>query len=107
LTTTLFIIAFIFCTAITAAAILISNRLVTNYANSFLRSYLYYLISFYAFAYYGIWAQVLVRLGLSRITIDAQELSTLVNFLPILGVPFLFISWIMQCKCQGHNQTMG
>lgn len=95
---TFFIIAFVFCTAFTAAGVLIGNRLIANYSNPFLRSYFYYLLSFFAFAYYGLWAQLLVRYGLNRITIDSTELGTLINFLPMLGVPFLFVSWIMLIK---------
>ena len=93
--TTFFILSFIFCSAITTAVILLGYRLVTTYTNQFLKSYFYYLISFYAFAYYGLWAQILVRYGLSRITVDETNLATLANFLPLLGMPFLFVSWIM------------
>lgn len=53
------------------------------------------MISFYAFAHYGLWAQLLVRFGLSYVIVDDTNLGTLANFLPLLGMPFLYISWIM------------
>jgi DNA-binding CsgD family transcriptional regulator len=98
LITTLFILSFIFCLAIAAAVFLLGYRLITTYSNPFLKSYFYYLISFYAFAFYGLWAQILVRYGLSQITVDETNLGLLANFLPLLGIPFLFVSWIMLIK---------
>jgi len=97
-----FIIAFIFCSAITAAAIMIGYNLITTYSNRFLRSYFYYLITFYAFAFYGLWAQLLVRFGLNTTSIDSDGLGLLTNFLPALGMPFLIISWIMLIKMASH-----
>ena len=36
-----------------------------------------------------------MRYGLNQITVDETNLATLANFLPLLGTPFLFVSWIM------------
>jgi len=93
-----FIIVFIFCFAIAIASILISHEFITTYNNEFHRNYFYYLVTFYAFAFYGIWGQILIRILLSSVDTGVEVVEMVANFLPILGVPFLFISWIMLVK---------
>ena len=93
-----FIIAFVFCVAIAIAAILIGHQLINSFSNSFLRSFFYYIIAFYAFAFYGIWAQLVVQYVLIDLDIEQQQLLAIVNFLPALGIPFLIVSWIMLLK---------
>ena len=93
-----FIIVFIFCIAITVASILLSHQFITTYNAQFHRNYFYYLVTFYAFAFYGIWGQILMRVLLSSIDTGGAVVEMVANFLPVLGVPFLFISWIMLVK---------
>lgn len=93
-----FIIVFIFCFAIAVASILVSHQFITTYNTEFHRNYFYYLVAFFAFAFYGIWGQILMRLLLSSIDTGGEVVETVANFLPVLGVPFLFISWIMLVK---------
>lgn len=80
------------------ASIWISHRFVQTYDTDFHRNYFYYLITFYAFAFYGIWAQILMRALLSFVDTDRGITAMVANFLPVLGVPFLCISWIMLVK---------
>jgi len=90
-----FIVLFIFCLAIAIAGVLICFQFTQNYTTEFHKNYLYYLISFYAFALYGIWGQLIVRVLFSEMDTSVRIVETIANFLPILGVPFLFVSWIM------------
>lgn len=90
-----FILLFIFCLAIAVASILVSHQFINTYNTDFHKNYFYYLVSFYAFALYGIWGQILVRALLSSFDSGVKVIETVANFLPVLGVPFLFISWIM------------
>lgn len=90
-----FIILFLFCLATGVASVLISYQFINNYEESFNKNYFYYLIAFYAFAFYGIWGQLIVRTLLSEIDTSTKVVETIANFLPILGIPFLFVSWIM------------
>ena len=90
-----FIVVFIFCLAIAVASILVSHQLITTYNSDFHRNYFYYLVGFYAFALYGIWGQIIIRTILKNLTANVEVIETTANFLPVLGVPFLFISWIM------------
>lgn len=90
-----FIVLFFFCLAIGVASVLISYQFIANYNSPFHKNYFYYLISFYAFALYGIWGQIIVRALLAETGTTIKVVESIANFLPILGVPFLFVSWIM------------
>jgi len=91
----IFIIIFIFCLAFAIACILVGHQFITTYNSDFHKNYFYYQVSFYAFAIYGIWGQILVRTMLSSLDTGVKVVETVANFLPVLGLPFLFISWIM------------
>ncbi|WP_422079934.1 helix-turn-helix transcriptional regulator [Ulvibacterium sp.] len=80
------------------ASIWISHQSIQTYNTNFHRNYFYYLIAFYAFAFYGIWAQILMRALLSFMGTDMGIITMVANFLPVLGIPFLCISWIMLVK---------
>jgi len=93
-----FIIVFIFCFAIAIASILIAHSFILTYNTDFHRNYFYYLVTFFGFAFYAIWGQILMRVLLSSINTGSEEIEMIANFLPVLGVPFLLISWIMLLK---------
>ena len=93
-----FIIVFIFCVAIAIASCWIAYQFTTTYNTKFHKTYFYYLITFFGFGFYGIWAQILIRSLLSSTDTDIETIKTVANFLPVLGVPFLIISWIMLIK---------
>jgi DNA-binding CsgD family transcriptional regulator len=90
-----FIVLFFFSLAIAVVGVLVSYEFINNYKTSFLKNYFYYLISFYAFAIYAIWGQIIVRTLLVQSGSSMSVVEGTANFLPILGVPFLFVSWIM------------
>ncbi len=93
-----FIIVFIFCFAIAIASILIGHGFILTYNTEFHRNYFYYLVTFFGFAFYALWGQILMRVLLSSLDTGNAEIEMIANFLPILGVPFLLISWIMLLK---------
>lgn len=95
MTSAIFLVTFVFCAAIVVAAILISHELVETYDAVFCKHYFYYLTSFFAFATYGIWGQIVVRPLLSLTGSGAGTIDAVANILPVLGVPFLFVSWLM------------
>lgn len=90
-----FIIVFIFCLATAVAAILLSHHQLSTYNSSFHKFYFYYLVAFYAFSTYGIWGQIFMRVLLSGKDLQLIIVENVANFLPVLGVPFLFVSWMM------------
>lgn len=91
----LLIATFVLCLGLTVASVLVSRQLLTTYASEFLRHHFYYLAAFHAFAFYGLWGQILTRGLLASIETDASVVELVAGFLPVLGVPFLFVSWIM------------
>jgi DNA-binding CsgD family transcriptional regulator len=89
------IATFVLCLGLTVLSILISRQLLFTYASEFLRHHFYYLAAFHAFAFYSLWGQLLMRGLLASIDTDAAAIEVVAGFLPVLGVPFLFISWLM------------
>ena len=89
------IVTFVLCLGLTAASLLVSRQLLSTYASEFLRLHFFYLVAFHAFAFYGLWGHVLARGLLSLIAVDSAVIEIVAGLLPVLGVPFLFISWLM------------
>jgi DNA-binding CsgD family transcriptional regulator len=89
------LVTFVFCLGIAVAAALVSRQLVTTYNSELHKHFFYYLVAFYAFAFYGIWGQILMRALLAWLDTDAAGVEAVAAFVPLLGVPFLLVSWIM------------
>ena len=89
------IVTFVFCLAMTVAAVLVSRQLVNTYNSDVHKQFFYYLVAFHGFAFYAIWGQILTRALLASIDTDAAVIEAVASFLPVLGVPFLFVSWVM------------
>ena len=94
----IFIVVFVFCAATASACILVGHQFITTYNTEFHRNYFYFLVTFFSFAFYGIWAPIIMRVILTSIEVDGNTVETVTNFLPVLGVPFLLISWFMLVK---------
>jgi DNA-binding CsgD family transcriptional regulator len=95
------IVTFMLCLGLAVASMLVSRQLLATYASELLRYYFYYLAAFYAFAFYGIWGQILARGLLAAIDTDAAVIEVVAGFLPVLGVPFLFVSWALLINMAG------
>ncbi len=93
-----FIVVFVFCAAIASASILVAHRFITTYNTEFHRNYFYFLVTFFSFAFYGIWAPIIMRVILTSMEMDGTTVEKVIHFLPVLGVPFLLISWYMLVK---------
>ena len=89
------LVTFVFCLGVAVAGALLSRQLVTTYNTELHKHFFYYLAAFYAFAFYGIWGQILARALLASLDTDAAAVEAVAAFVPVLGVPFLFVSWIM------------
>ena len=85
----------IVCLAAGAGALLIVRQLISSFESTFHRQYFYYLAAFYSAAVYGIGAQLLARSLLDAITVDLALVERIAGFVAMLGVPFLFVSWLM------------
>ena len=89
------IVTFVLCLGLTVASMLLSRQLLSTYASEFLRHHFYYLAAVHGFALYGLWGQILTRGLLAAVDTDAAVIAVVAVFLPVLGVPFLFVSWAM------------
>jgi DNA-binding CsgD family transcriptional regulator len=101
------IVTFVLCLGLTVASVLVSRQLVSTYASEFLRQHFYYLAAFHAFAFYGLWGQILTRGLLAAIDTDAAAVEAVIGFVPVLGVPFLFVSWgmLVSMACSMFGKT--
>ena len=89
------IVTFVFCLGLTVASILVGRQLLSTYSSPLLRHYFYYLAAFYGFAFYGLWGHVLARGLLASLDTNAAAIEVVAGFVPVLGVPFLFVAWVM------------
>jgi DNA-binding CsgD family transcriptional regulator len=88
------LVIFISCAGMAAGAILLTSRLIKEYAVSFARPLFYYIIFMFAFGFYGIWGQFIIfTVAGSRLTADM--LSTVSAISLLLGLPFLVMGWMM------------
>src|SRR6187551_353152 len=95
------IVTFVLCLGLTAATVLVSRQLLSSYSSEFLKHHFYYLAAVHAFAFYGLWGQVLTRGFLAAVDTDAAVVNVVAVFVPVLGVPFLFVSWAMLVNMAG------
>jgi DNA-binding CsgD family transcriptional regulator len=92
------VVTFVFCLAMTVAAVLVSRQLVNTYNSDVHKHFFYYLVAFYGFLFYAVWGQILARALLASIATDAAVIEAVASFVPVLGVPFLFVSWVLLIK---------
>jgi DNA-binding CsgD family transcriptional regulator len=95
------IVTFVLCLGLTVATVLVSRQLLATYVSEFLRQHFYYLAAVHAFAFYGLWGQILTRGLLGVVDTDAAAVNLVAMFVPLLGVPFLFVSWAMLVNMAG------
>ena len=102
-----YIADFVLCAAVALGAIWMARQAVVTYNSSFHKRYFYYLVSYYAFAFYGLWAPILSREVLIPAGVAAEHAAQLVRFLPFLAMPFALISWAMLGGLGKHLQQEG
>ena len=90
-----YIADFIFCAAIALGGLWMARQAVVTYNSSFHKRYFYYLVSYFAFAFYGLWAPILSRELLVPAGVSAELAGQLNRILPFLAMPFALISWAM------------
>jgi len=85
---------FILSTAMAAAGIILSTRLRNRYKSDYLNALLYFQVFIFAFGFYGIWGQVIIKAVLSdQATVLLLERFSTMSML--LGLPFLVFGWLM------------
>jgi DNA-binding CsgD family transcriptional regulator len=79
--------------ALTAGGIILSTRLRKKYSSDIFSILIYFQVFIYAFGFYGLWGQVVVKTFLSTY-ISQALLARITEIALILGLPFLVFAWL-------------
>lgn len=91
----LFIITFIISTALAVIGITISYQLYHTHQKPVLQILLYQQIFLISFFIYGIWGNIALHEILADLSLSTELSNKLTVFIPVLGIPFLIVSWFM------------
>lgn len=93
-----YIIAFIISGGMTALGILTAIQLYQAEKKQVMAMLLYHQIFLFSFLIYGIWGNSVLHLLLNDLKISAELSSKLSFFFPMIGIPFMVVSWFMLLK---------
>jgi DNA-binding CsgD family transcriptional regulator len=96
----LFYLIFIVSVALAAAGIILASRLRNKYKSEIFSNLLYFQVFIYAFGFYGIWGQVVIKTFLSPI-LSSEILLRLSDIAMLMGLPFLVFAWLMLIRFSG------
>ena len=94
----LFIILLVICLGAAAGALMLTYQMTRDYQSEFINQFFYYLAAYFIFGLYGLWGQVIVRYILVHLSIGASVIENVGGLLPLFGVPFVLVSWVMLMK---------
>jgi DNA-binding CsgD family transcriptional regulator len=92
---TLFILTFIISAALAVIGIMISYQLYHTHQKPVLQIFLYQQIFLISFFIYGIWGNIALHEILADLSLNSELNNKLTVFIPVLGIPFLIVSWFM------------
>jgi len=98
MTELLFIILLIICLGASAGSLMLVYKMTRNYRSEVINQFFYYLMAYFVFGLYGLWGQVIVRYLLERLNITSTAIETIGGLLPLFGIPFLLVTWLMLIK---------
>jgi len=93
--TGLFILTFIISTAMAVIGLMIAYQLYQTHQKPILQILLYQQIFLISFFIYGIWGNIALHEILADISLSDELTTKLSIFVPVLGIPFLLVSWFM------------
>ncbi len=93
-----FLITFIITAGIAIIGFLGTYNLFQQSKKPVLQILLYQQIFLFSFFMYGIWGNIAIREVISDLNLDAETNHKLALFIPVLGMPFLIVSWFMLLK---------
>ncbi len=93
--TGLFILTFIISAALAVIGIMITYQLYHTHQKPVLQFLLYQQIFLISFFIYGIWGNIALHEILADLNLNQQLETKIAIFIPVLGVPFLIVSWFM------------
>jgi DNA-binding CsgD family transcriptional regulator len=97
-----YIATFIISSGLAVIGILISYQLYQSQQKQLFQILLYQQIFLFSFFIYGIWGNLAIRETISDFNLSIELSNKLAVFIPVLGIPFLMVSWFMLLKF-GNN----
>ena len=91
----LFTVTFIISAALAVIGIMITYQLYQTHQKPILQFLFYQQIFLISFFIYGIWGNIALNEILADLNLSAELKSKLIIFIPVLGIPFLVVSWFM------------
>lgn len=93
-----YLITFVLTAGISALALMVSIQLFQQFKKPVLAQVLYQQIFLFSFLIYSIWGNILLKTILSDVQISISLSEKLAVFVPMIGIPFMFVSWFMLLK---------
>ena len=91
----LFILAFFLCSAIALGSIWMSRQTVVTFDSRFHKRYFYFLVFFYAYAFYALWGPFGLRELMLFGGMQPETILRAVRWLPLLALPFAAVGWLL------------
>jgi DNA-binding CsgD family transcriptional regulator len=91
----LFTLTFIISAALAVTGIMIAYQLYHDHQKPVLQVLLYQQIFLISFFIYGIWGNIALHEILADLSLSTELNNKLTVFIPVLGIPFLIVSWFM------------
>jgi len=93
-----YIAAFLISSGVAIIGIMISYQNLQRYKTPVLSILLYQQIFLFSFFVYGIWGNIALQEIIADLNISNEISDKLAFFIPIIGIPFLVVSWFMLLK---------
>jgi len=93
--TVAYVITFIVSAALAVIGIMITYQLYQTHQKQVLQILLYQQIFLISFFVYGIWGNIALHEIIADLSLGDELKTKLTIFIPVLGIPFLLVSWFM------------
>jgi len=90
-----YIVTFVLSAGLSAIGILIAYQLYHQYKRPELAVMLYQQVFLFSFLIYSVWGNITLRIILDDIALNPDLSARLSVFLPMIGIPFMVVSWFM------------
>lgn len=93
-----FIVTFIISSGVAVIGIMVSYQNFQTHKKPVLSILLYQQIFLFSFFIYGIWGNIALHEIISDLSLSSEISNKLTFFIPIIGIPFMIVSWFMLIK---------
>ncbi|WP_303922611.1 helix-turn-helix transcriptional regulator [Draconibacterium sediminis] len=102
-------VTFIISAGISALGIMLAYQQYQQNKKPIFTTLLYQQIFLFSFLFYGVWGNISLRMVIADLNISDALSAKLAVFIPIIGIPFMVVSWFMLLKfannCNGRRLT--